>query len=140
LHTRSTRCAKHFEIVIIDSPPVELVSDALVIAARASGVIFVTKAQRTPYPLVRKSLQRLRRADGHIIGVVLNALDFNKAEKYYGDYSGYGKHGYGNYSSATTAPMAAYGKTPSASAKAKRPRPPVIQCAQSPAGSDTAPT
>ena len=91
--------AKHFEIVIIDSPPVELVSDAAVIAARASGVIFLTKAHSTPYPLARKALQRLRRAQGHIIGVVLNALDLNKAEKYYGEYSGYGKYGSDNFKS-----------------------------------------
>ena len=87
---------KHFDVIIIDSPPIELVSDALVIAARASGVIFVTKAQSTPHALARKGLRRLTRANAHIVGVVLNALDFNKAEKYYGEYSGYGKHGYGN--------------------------------------------
>jgi capsular exopolysaccharide synthesis family protein len=92
--------SKHFEIIIIDSPPVELVSDAMVIATHASGVIFVTKALSTPYPLARKSLQRLRRANAHIIGVVLNALDFNKAEKYYGEYSGFGKYGYGSYGSS----------------------------------------
>lgn len=91
--------AKHFEIIIIDSPPIELVSDALVLASRASGVIFVTKAQSTPYVLARKSLRRLMRANAQIVGVVLNALDFNKAEKYYGEYSGYGKHGYGSYGS-----------------------------------------
>lgn len=91
--------AQNFEIIIIDSPPVELVSDAMVIAAVASDVIFVTKAVSTPYPLARKSLQRLRRANAHIVGVVLNSLDFNKAEKYYGEYSGYGKHGYGTYGS-----------------------------------------
>lgn len=106
---------KDFETIIIDSPPVELVSDALVLAARASGVIFVSKAQSTPLPMVRKALQRLRRADGHIIGVVLNALDFNKAEKYYGEYSGYGKHGYGTYGSAYGT---AYGATSAAKSKA----------------------
>ena len=92
--------SRNFEMIVIDSPPVELVSDALVLASRASGIIFVTKAQSTPLPMVRKALKRLRRADGHILGVVLNALDFNKAEKYYGEYSGYGKHGYGTYGSA----------------------------------------
>jgi succinoglycan biosynthesis transport protein ExoP len=91
--------AKHFEIIIIDSPPVELVSDAMVIAALASGVIFVTKAHSTPLPLARKALQRLRAGNVHIVGVVLNALDFKKAEQYYGEYSGYGKHGYGTYGS-----------------------------------------
>lgn len=103
-----------FETIIIDSPPVELVSDALVLAGRASGIIFVSKAQSTPLPMVRKALQRLRRADGHIIGVVLNALDFNKAEKYYGEYSGYGKHGYGTYGSAYGT---AYGASSAAKAK-----------------------
>jgi capsular exopolysaccharide synthesis family protein len=103
---------KSFDTIVIDSPPVELVSDALVLAARASGVIFVTKAQSTPLPMVRKALMRLRRADGHIIGVVLNALDFNKAEKYYGEYSGYGKHGYANYGAAYGL---AYGASPTKS-------------------------
>ena len=108
--------SKHFEIIIIDSPPVELVSDAMVIAARASGLIFVSKALSTPYPLARKSLQRLRRANVHIVGVVLNALDFSKAEKYYGEYSGYGKYGYGDYHSSYGA---AYGSTYGAGKTAK---------------------
>jgi len=91
--------AKNFEVIVIDSPPVELVSDALVLASHATGVIYVTKAQSTPYTLARKGLRRLTRANAHIVGVVLNALDFNKAEKYYGEYSGYGKYGYGAYGS-----------------------------------------
>jgi polysaccharide biosynthesis transport protein len=84
-----------FDIIIIDSPPVELVSDALVISSLATGVIYVTKALDTPYQLAKKGLQRIRRADGQILGVVLNQFDFAKAEKYYGEYSGYGKYGYG---------------------------------------------
>ncbi|MDD0809483.1 polysaccharide biosynthesis tyrosine autokinase [Curvibacter sp. RS43] len=84
-----------FDVIVIDSPPVELVSDALVISAHATGVIYVVKAADTPYPLARKGLQRIRRADGDIMGVVLNRFDFAKAERYYGEYSGYGKYGYG---------------------------------------------
>ena len=42
----------------------------------------------------RKGRQRVRRADGQILGGVLNRLDCEKAEKYYGEYSGYGKYGY----------------------------------------------
>lgn len=84
----------HFDIVVIDSPPVELVSDALVLAEQATGVIFVVRAMSTPYPLARKAIQHIRRANGAILGVALNALDFKKAERYYGEYSGYGKGGY----------------------------------------------
>src|SRR5450830_7837 len=86
--------SKIYEIVIIDSPPVELVSDALVLSKMASGVIYVVKALDTPYQLAKKGLTRIRRAEGKILGVVLNHLDFKKAEKYYGEYSGYGKYGY----------------------------------------------
>ncbi|MFZ6724233.1 GumC family protein [Undibacterium sp. MH2W] len=89
--------SKIYEIVIIDSPPVELVSDALVLSKMASGVVYVVKALDTPYQLARKGLMRIRRAEGKILGVVLNHLDFKKAEKYYGEYSGYGKYGYDKY-------------------------------------------
>nr|WP_315464243.1 polysaccharide biosynthesis tyrosine autokinase [uncultured Rhodoferax sp.] len=108
--------SKHFEIVIIDSPPVGLVSDALVLAAHTSGVLFVTKAQSTPRPLARNALKQLRRAKANVVGIVLNALDFNKAEKYYGEYNGYGKYGYGNYGSTYGA---TYGASNTAQAKGK---------------------
>ena len=90
-----TQLSETFDIIVIDSPPVELVSDALVISSLTTGVIYVAKALSTPYPLVKKGLQRIRRADGQILGVVLNQFDFAMAEKYYGEYSGYGKYGYG---------------------------------------------
>lgn len=99
------KLGEHFEVIIIDSPPVELVSDALVIAAQADGVIYVTRAESTPYQIARKGIQRIRRAEGNILGVVLNQFDVAKAEKYYGGYS-YGKYGYG-----TGAYQGGYGAT-----------------------------
>ena len=47
------------EIVILDSPPVHLVSDSIVLARLATGVLFVVKAAVTPYPLARRSLKML---------------------------------------------------------------------------------
>ena len=87
--------AQQFETIIFDSPPVELVSDSLVIGSHATGVIYVVKAHDTPYQLVRKGLQRVYQAEGHLLGVVLNSFDFATADKYHGEYSGYGKYGYG---------------------------------------------
>lgn len=87
------RLGQEFDIIVIDSPPVELVSDALVISSHATGVIYVVKAVSTPYQLARKGLTQVNRADGSILGVVLNGLDFKKAEKHYGEYTAYGKYG-----------------------------------------------
>jgi capsular exopolysaccharide synthesis family protein len=84
---------RQFEVIVIDSPPVELVSDALVIGPLASGVIYVVKAMRTPHPLARKGIARLQRGGAKMLGVVLNHLDFARARKYYGDQSGQGRYG-----------------------------------------------
>jgi capsular exopolysaccharide synthesis family protein len=84
-----------FDVIIIDSPPVELVSDALMISVHTTGVIYVAKAFDTPTPLIKKGLERLRRANGPLLGVVLNQFDFAQAHKYHGDQSGYGQYGYG---------------------------------------------
>lgn len=104
---------QQFETIIIDSPPVELVSDAVVLASHATGVIYVVKAYATPYQLVRKGLAKLQHAGGHLLGITLNQFDFAKAEKYHGEYSGYGKYGYGKdgYGQGYGA---AYGKHPEA--------------------------
>ena len=105
--------ATQFDTIIIDSPPVELVSDALVISAETTGVIYVVKAHETPYQLVRKGLQRLAHAQGHLLGVALNQFDFARAEKYHGEYSGYGKYGYGQ-NGYSTGYGASYGAQPAA--------------------------
>ena len=92
--------SEQFEMVIIDSPPVELVSEALVLAPLATSTTFVVKAMSTPAPLVRKSLARLQRAGANILGVVVNQLNFKDAQRYYGEYGAttynYGGYGYGS--------------------------------------------
>ena len=75
------------DMIIIDSPPVQLVSDALVIGSQSTGLIYVVMANKTLAPLARAGLKRIASANIPIFGVVLNAQDFKKAERYYGDYA-----------------------------------------------------
>ena len=82
-----------FDVILIDSPPLGLVSDALVLTQVANEVIYVVKADSTPYQLARAGIKRLAMANAPILGVVLNQLDLERAEKYYGEYSGYGRYG-----------------------------------------------
>ena len=87
-----------FDIVVIDSAPLQLVSDSLVLSQYASSVIYVVKADSTPYQVAQNGLKRLRRVNAPILGVVLNQLDIERAEKYYGEYSGYMSYkGYKKY-------------------------------------------
>ena len=58
-----------FDIVLIDSPPVQLVSDSVVLSQIADTVLYVVKADSTPYPLARGGLKRLAMANAPISGV-----------------------------------------------------------------------
>lgn len=94
-----TELSRQFDVVILDTPPVELVSEALVLAPLSSSTVFVIKAMSTPAPLVRKSLARLQRAGASLLGVIVNQLDFERARAHYGEYdaSGYSYGGYGGH-------------------------------------------
>lgn len=88
---------EQYEIIVIDSPPVQLVSDAVMLAQMATSVLFVVRADSTPYPVARHALNRLHRADAPVLGAVLNRIDLEKADAYYGEYSGYGNRYYRKY-------------------------------------------
>ena len=93
-----TKLKEAFDIVLIDSAPLQLVSDAQVLSQFATSVIYVVKADSTPYQVAQNGLKKLRRVNASILGVVLNQLDLEKAEKYYGEYSGYRSYrGYKKY-------------------------------------------
>jgi polysaccharide biosynthesis transport protein len=98
-----------FDVIIIDSAPLQLVSDAQVLSQFATSVIYVVRADSTPYQVAQNGIKKLRRVNAPLLGVVLNQLDLEKAEKYYGEYSGYKSYkGYKKYGYTKT-----YGSTPS---------------------------
>lgn len=91
------RLKEEFEVIVIDSPPVQLVSDAVMLSQLVTSVLFVVRADSTPYPVARHALSRLHRVDAPVLGVVLNQIDLEKADNYYGEYSGYGNRYYRKY-------------------------------------------
>jgi len=75
--------------IIIDTPPVQAVSDALMIARLADAVVMVVKADHSRSGLIQNSLAKLIQSHAKLYGVVLNDLDVKKAERYYGSYGYY---------------------------------------------------
>lgn len=106
---------KAFDVIVIDSPPLQLVSDALVLSQYATSVVYVVKADSTPYPLARHGLTQMKRvSESALVGVgaVLNQLDIDKANKYYGEYRGYGGRYYRKYGYASDATESAEATVP----------------------------
>lgn len=71
-----------YKHIIIDSPPAEMVSDALLLAKHSDAVIYVVKAESTPVAQVQKGLAVLQQSQAPVFGVVLNQVDLRKARKY----------------------------------------------------------
>jgi polysaccharide biosynthesis transport protein len=67
-----------FAYVIFDSPPVLAVTDAIVLAASADGVVLCVHGGKTPRDLVQRSAERLRQSNIPVLGAILNNLDLHQ--------------------------------------------------------------
>ncbi len=86
---------KHFDIVVIDGPPVMGFADAPMIAAAVDGTLVVVESGRTGRAQIRSSLRRLQMGNAKILGVVLQKYDIQKASYGYGYGYGYYAYEYG---------------------------------------------
>jgi capsular exopolysaccharide synthesis family protein len=78
-----------FEWVLIDTPPVLAVTDAVIIAQKVAGVVFVVGSEMTRRVHAERALETLQNGRVHGIGVVLNRIDFDRNKYYYSRYYGY---------------------------------------------------
>jgi polysaccharide biosynthesis transport protein len=96
LHTRAfaellQRLRERYDLVLLDSPPIGPVSDALVLARQADGVLLVLKAGTTHREAARSARRALVSVQARLLGGVLNQVNL-KDPRYaagYHAYSGY---------------------------------------------------
>jgi len=95
---------QNYDRVIIDSPPFGLVSDAVVLSTLADGVLVMCCPDRTRFQPLKHAMRHLSEAGAHIIGVLVNDVDFGRAGMFgryeYNYHYAYrykygGKYGYG---------------------------------------------
>jgi succinoglycan biosynthesis transport protein ExoP len=72
-----------FDRIILDSPPLMVFSDSLVLSRLAQGVVFVVHGGRTGRDLIKKSAQGITGVNGRILGIVLNNIDLTARNSYY---------------------------------------------------------
>ena len=64
-----------YDYVLIDSPPVMAVSDALLLSTMVDGVVVVIGSRGTPRDIVRHACSRLRHAHANILGTMINRVN-----------------------------------------------------------------
>ena len=80
-----------FDYIIIDTPPVLSVTDAVLLSKLADSTLLVIRAGMTSKAALRRAYDVLAHVDAHVMGVILNAADSSEPDRYYygtryGDY------------------------------------------------------
>lgn len=83
--------SQHFDYIIIDTPPINVVSDALPVIRESDGVVMVIRSNSSTHPELQKALDSLKFIDAKILGFVVNYESESKS-KY-----GYYKYNYNDY-------------------------------------------
>jgi len=89
-----------FDWVIVDSPPVLAVTDAVILAPIVDAVVFVIGAEMTRWRLAERAVETLLASNPANVFAVLNKVNFGRNKYYYSRYYG---HQYKNYYSESPA-------------------------------------
>ena len=95
---------KEYDYIIIDTPPVLLLSDALALAPITDGTALVCRHQVSYISDISRALNTLKFAKANILGVIVNDYKAPKTGKYGYGYGSYKKYYYYSYSYGSTDP------------------------------------
>lgn len=85
-----SQLAERYELVVIDTAPVGVVSDAFPLVREADGVIVVARMEQTTRDSAEHLREQLSRVEAPVLGIVANAVKRRRGQKYgYGYYGGY---------------------------------------------------
>jgi len=76
------------DFVIVDAPPVIAVTDACVLASKVDGVVLVLGSGIVRPEMAQRAKELIARANGHILGVILNRVEIDADHAYYYYYYG----------------------------------------------------
>lgn len=79
-----------YDLVVIDTPPLSVVSDALPLLAHVDGVLVVVRMGRTSRESTARLIEQLHRFGAAVLGVVANGVKQRKSRRYAYGYGYYG--------------------------------------------------
>ena len=83
-----------YDWVLIDTPPVAMVTDPVICARLVDLVVLVVQYGSTKRQVVREMVHLLNRTGTHIAGILLNQVDVERDHYYYSGYYSYRHYGY----------------------------------------------
>ncbi len=90
-----TELSSQYSVIVIDTPPVNIVTDTMELAKNLSGIIMVLQYAKTTREDVEEALKRVDFAQQNLLGFILNGVKTKGSGRYYSKYAY--KKGYGYY-------------------------------------------
>ena len=87
--------SSNYDYVIIDTPPINVVSDAMVMKDSISGIMLVIRYAMTTYEELSNCMKQIELAQANMLGFVMNDVHHNHGAAYYNYKYKYKKYGYG---------------------------------------------
>lgn len=84
-----TALGEKYDFVILDSPPVQAVSDSLALTAIVDGTIVVVQYGKTTFDTLNMGMKKLKDINANILGFVLNRFKQGASRAYYTNYASY---------------------------------------------------
>lgn len=83
------RARQEFDYVLVDTPPVRLVSDSAILARQGDGVLLVLDVQEAGKRSLRHAMRTLEGVGANVIGTVMNNVKVSRSDSVYGYITGY---------------------------------------------------
>ena len=95
------QCRGQFDHIVIDTPPVLSVTDAVLLSAEVDSCLLVVRAAKTTNAALLRTRDLLQQVNARVLGVVLNAVNLESQDAYYYNYHYYGSQDSSCYAEAT---------------------------------------
>jgi len=79
-----------FDIILFDSPPINVVTDTMILCNKADGVVMVCAIEKSKREALLETKKKIESMGGNLIGLVINWMPLDKIKEYtkaYGKYS-----------------------------------------------------
>lgn len=67
--------SQRYDYILLDTPPINVVADALVLSPKVDGVVLVVRENRTTHPELKRALSSLKFSKSKILGILLNGAE-----------------------------------------------------------------
>ena len=83
---------KNYDYIIIDNAPLGQVIDSAVVAQNCDGAVLVVEQGKVSYKFAQDVKEQIEASGCMLLGVILNKVDVQAGNGYYGKYAKYGKY------------------------------------------------